>query len=111
MELESLLSHAHGLKELILEFVEFDDMSARRVDPTPHEALVVLDSLDVSNLATEAVDAMLSTFTMVNIQHLQSLRVGEDVPLIPLLRVNSQTLQDVQCLRPLNEFSAYNPLS
>jgi hypothetical protein len=42
-ELESLLSHARGLKELILSDVFFEDRSADPGDPVSQDALVILD--------------------------------------------------------------------
>ncbi|KAJ7277674.1 hypothetical protein C8J57DRAFT_1713389 [Mycena rebaudengoi] len=64
MELESLLSHAHGSRELTLGIIKIDkyEISAHPADPASHEALVVLDSLDVGfeyMVARDAVDAML----------------------------------------------------
>jgi hypothetical protein len=115
MELEYLLSHAHGLKELILDMISFEDTSARPANAPSHEPLVVLDSLDVGldgtlrdDVIAAGVDAMLSTFSMVDIKHLQSLRVMEVTPLLPFLRANSRTFQKVQTRQPLG---ASKPLS
>jgi hypothetical protein len=102
MELESLLSNAHGLKELALE-VDFDDMSARQADPVSHEARVVLDSLKLDfpvRVAKHAPDAMLSTFSTLDIIHLRSLDVIMSTPLIPLLKANAGTVQRVRCYYP-----------
>ncbi|KAJ7251751.1 hypothetical protein C8J57DRAFT_1520559 [Mycena rebaudengoi] len=108
MELESLLSHAHGLKELTLNNIDFDDTFARPADPASHKALIVLDSLDVEldpRVAFSEQDAMLSTFSRLDIRHLRSLHVVGYTPLIPLLRVNSRTLQKVRCIQPDTELS------
>jgi hypothetical protein len=100
MELESLLSHAYGLKELILEEITFDNLS-RPADLASHEALVVLDSFQLHSYghhqaAEDVVDAMLSTFSKLDIRHLRSLHVAHAVPLLPLLRANARTLQRIQ---------------
>jgi hypothetical protein len=110
MELESLLSHARGLKELSLNLINLDDTSTRPADSVSHKPLVVLDYLDVlfdHRVATEAVDAMLSTFSVLDIRHLRSLRVGPFNPLIPLLRVNSGTLERVQYYVPFRPYHLF----
>ncbi|KAJ7218904.1 hypothetical protein C8J57DRAFT_1537265 [Mycena rebaudengoi] len=103
LELESLLSHATGLKALTLEAVEFDNTNARRADPVSHEPRIILDSLEVTldnRLADDAVDAMLSSFTTLDIKHLRSLDVQMWTPLIPLLKANARTVQKVRYYLP-----------
>jgi hypothetical protein len=99
LELESLLSHASGLKALTLKGVKFENTDARRADPVSHEPRIILDSLEVSRLLHGAVDAMLSSFTTLDITHLRSLDVSMWTPLIPLLKANAQTVQKVRCLQ------------
>ncbi|KAJ7286597.1 hypothetical protein C8J57DRAFT_1497246 [Mycena rebaudengoi] len=68
-ELELLLSHAIGLKALILDRVSFDDsFVVRRVDflCEPHPIILESPTLD----SFDAVDAMVSSFRIVDIQHL-----------------------------------------
>jgi hypothetical protein len=59
------------------------------------------------HVVAAGVDAMLSTFTTVDIRHLRSLRVGNYAPMIPFLSANSGTLRKVRCHRPA---SASTPL-
>jgi hypothetical protein len=109
MELESVLGHANGLKELILNSVIFEDVSARRAGPVSHEPRVVLDSLKLDfpvlvdfpeRVAKHALDAMLSTFSTPDITHLRSLDVSMYTPLLPLLKANARTVQKVRCYYP-----------
>ncbi|KAJ7266675.1 hypothetical protein C8J57DRAFT_1617852 [Mycena rebaudengoi] len=92
-DFEILLSHATGLKALTLGNIRFDNPSVHRVD-VPHEVRVVLESFELE-LGMEAVDAMVSSFSTVDIKHLKSLVVHFS-RLIPLLRVNAQTIQKVR---------------
>jgi hypothetical protein len=94
-ELELLLSHATGLKALTLGFIHFENPSVGRVD-VPHEVRVVLESLELE-LEKDVVDAMVSGFSTVDIKHLKSL-VSNSSPIIPLLRVNAQTIQKVRII-------------
>ncbi|KAJ7277908.1 hypothetical protein C8J57DRAFT_1465741 [Mycena rebaudengoi] len=95
-DLEWLLSHAAGLKELILDRISFDDPSAYpfRRDNVPYESRVVLESLTLDSMRA-AVDVMVSSFSTVDIKHLQSLVVAS-TPIFALLKANVQTLQKVR---------------
>jgi hypothetical protein len=72
LEIESLVSHASNLKELDLGVLNHDDMSVRHGDPVSHEERVVLDSLTLTihGTADHVVDAMLSSFRVLDIRHL-----------------------------------------
>ncbi|KAJ7278201.1 hypothetical protein C8J57DRAFT_1465405 [Mycena rebaudengoi] len=72
-EFESLLSHATSLKALTLGRIAFENPFTRRVDSC-HEVHVVLESLELE-LERDVVDAMVSSFSTVDINHLQSLNV------------------------------------
>ncbi|KAJ7266838.1 hypothetical protein C8J57DRAFT_1718067 [Mycena rebaudengoi] len=98
-EFELLLSHATSLKALTLVRIAFENPSIRRVD-LPHEVRVVLESLELK-LEIDVVDAMVSNFSTVDIRHLTSLIVTS-THIIPLLRVNAQTIQKVQSCFSLN---------
>ncbi|KAJ7278200.1 hypothetical protein C8J57DRAFT_1713121 [Mycena rebaudengoi] len=98
-EFELLLSHATSLKALTLGRIAFENPSIRRVD-LPHEVRVVLESLELK-LEIDVVDAMVSSFSTVDIRHLTSLIVTS-THIIPLLRVNAQTIQKVQSCFSLN---------
>ncbi|KAJ7277911.1 hypothetical protein C8J57DRAFT_1308207 [Mycena rebaudengoi] len=92
--LESFLSHATGLKELILDEISFDNPSAYPFLCMPHESRVMLESLTVDAMYT-GVDAMVSSFSTVDIKHLKSLVVAS-TPMFALLKANVQTLQKVR---------------
>ncbi|KAJ7266682.1 hypothetical protein C8J57DRAFT_1617866 [Mycena rebaudengoi] len=92
-ELELLLGHATGLKALTLDNIHFDNPSVCRVD-VPHEVRVVLESLELE-LKMEAMDAIVSGFSTVDVKHLKSL-VTKSSRTTPLLRANAQTIQKVQ---------------
>ncbi|KAJ7266614.1 hypothetical protein C8J57DRAFT_376158 [Mycena rebaudengoi] len=91
-ELELLLSHATGLKALNLGGILFQNLSVRGVDPPGIH--VFLESLELE-LEMEAVDAIVSGFSTVDIKHLKSL-ITNSSPIIPLLRANAQTIQKVR---------------
>ncbi|KAJ7238862.1 hypothetical protein C8J57DRAFT_111781 [Mycena rebaudengoi] len=91
-ELELLLSHATGLKALNLGGILFQNLSVRGVDPPGVH--VFLESLELE-LEMEAVDAIVSGFSTVDIKHLKSL-ITNSSPIIPLLRANAQTIQKVR---------------
>jgi hypothetical protein len=88
-ELEALLSSGLGLKELILDGIGFDS-SVQRING-PREPRVVIESLTLLH----AEDALVSSFSAVDIKHLHSL-VLVSTPLLPLLKANAQTLQKVR---------------
>ncbi|KAJ7290313.1 hypothetical protein C8J57DRAFT_1705742 [Mycena rebaudengoi] len=91
-ELEALLSHGIGLKELILDHIGFES-STQRVS-CPHEPCVFIESLTLDSIQN-AADALVSSFSAVDIKHLHSL-VLVSTPLLPLLKANAQTLQKVR---------------
>jgi hypothetical protein len=93
-ELEILLSHAAGLKELILDHIIFHDSEPVRRSGVLDEPRVVIESLTLDSFA-RTVDAMVSSFSTVDIKHLRSLQLVS-TPLFPLLKVNAQTLQKVR---------------
>ncbi|KAJ7253598.1 hypothetical protein C8J57DRAFT_1519327 [Mycena rebaudengoi] len=95
-ELESLLSHATGLKELILVGVRFHwhhTVSVRAVD-RPHEYRVILESVRLESMAY-AVDLIAANFTIVDVHHLHYLEVI-GAPLVPLLTASAQTIREVR---------------
>ncbi|KAJ7266839.1 hypothetical protein C8J57DRAFT_378068 [Mycena rebaudengoi] len=96
-EFESLLSHATSLKALTLGRIAFENPFIRRVNSC-HEVHVVLESLELE-LEMDVVDAMVSSFSTVDINHLQSLNVTS-THMIPLLKANAQTIQKVRIFFP-----------
>ncbi|KAJ7266696.1 hypothetical protein C8J57DRAFT_1229258 [Mycena rebaudengoi] len=92
-EFELLLSHTTGLKALTLGNIHFENPSASVRGIDLPEVRVVLESLELE-LGMEEVDAM-SSFSTVGIKHLKSL-VTNSFPIIPLLKVNAQTIQKVR---------------
>jgi hypothetical protein len=96
-ELESLLSHAIGLKELLLDHIGFRDSS----ESVPHIGAldhhgprIVLESLTLDSI-DDAAETMVSSFSTVDITHLKSLVLSTS-PVFPLLKANAQTLQKVR---------------
>ncbi|KAJ7277931.1 hypothetical protein C8J57DRAFT_1308254 [Mycena rebaudengoi] len=96
-ELESLLSHAIGLKELLLDHIGFRDSS----ESVPHIGAldhhgprIVLESLTLDSI-DDAAETMVSSFSTVDITHLKSLVLSTS-PVFPLLKANVQTLQKVR---------------
>ncbi|KAJ7290319.1 hypothetical protein C8J57DRAFT_340175 [Mycena rebaudengoi] len=87
-ELETLLSHGIGLKELILDHIGFG-----KIFSSPHELRVVIESFTL-NITGTAANALVSSFS-VDVKHLHSL-VLVSTPLLPLLKANAQTLQKVR---------------
>ncbi|KAJ7238879.1 hypothetical protein C8J57DRAFT_1528447 [Mycena rebaudengoi] len=73
--------------------IHFENPSVRRVD-VPHEVRVVFESFKLE-LDVDAVDAMVSGFSTVDIKHLKSL-VIDSSPIIPFLRENTETIQKVR---------------
>ncbi|KAJ7266723.1 hypothetical protein C8J57DRAFT_1617944 [Mycena rebaudengoi] len=88
-ELELLLSNATGLKALTLCSIHFDNPSAR-----PPQVRIFLESLELE-LEMESVNAIVSGFSTIDIKHLKSL-VTKYSPIIPLLKVNAQTIQKIR---------------
>ncbi|KAJ7286584.1 hypothetical protein C8J57DRAFT_1288049, partial [Mycena rebaudengoi] len=93
-ELESLLSHAIGLKALTLFNIDFHESSAVGPVDVPREPHIVLESLRLHSMQY-GVDTILSSFCIVNMKHLRSL-VLVATPALPLLKLNAQTLQQVR---------------
>ncbi|KAJ7266629.1 hypothetical protein C8J57DRAFT_1617777 [Mycena rebaudengoi] len=73
--------------------IHFENPSVRRVD-VPHEVRVVFESFKLE-LDVDAVDAMVSGFSTVDIKYLKSL-VIDSSPIIPFLRENTETIQEVR---------------
>ncbi|KAJ7286572.1 hypothetical protein C8J57DRAFT_1708827 [Mycena rebaudengoi] len=93
-ELESLLSHAIGLKALTLNNIEFHESSAVGRTDVPRQPHIVFESFRLDSMR-HSVDAILSSFRSVDIKHLRFL-VLVGTPMLPLLQINAQTLQQVR---------------
>ncbi|KAJ7083256.1 hypothetical protein C8R44DRAFT_54888 [Mycena epipterygia] len=93
-ELESILSDSVGLKELTLNNIQFTDISASAPKVRSQAPRVVLDSLTVFAMMTDEIDAVLNTFTAVDITHLRS--VCCDRHHISLLRANAHSIQELK---------------
>ncbi|KAJ7266169.1 hypothetical protein C8J57DRAFT_1329459 [Mycena rebaudengoi] len=94
--LDSLLSHATSLQDLSLEDISFHDHSVGRPSPAPCTAAVVLASLKLKYIGKRSIDAVLATFSAVDIRHLRDLYVERTPSAMPLLAANTQTIQKVQ---------------
>jgi hypothetical protein len=110
--LDSLLSHATSLQDLSLEDISFHDHSVGRPSPAPRTAAVVLASLKLKYIGKRSIDAVLATFSAVDIRHLRDLYVERTPSAISLLAANTQTIQKVQyCFSDgaCGGFSVFNP--
>ncbi|KAJ7218186.1 hypothetical protein C8J57DRAFT_1482850 [Mycena rebaudengoi] len=92
--LESLLSHATGLKELSLNGIRFDKPSVVRPVDHPSEGRIVLESVRLEDMSY-AVVIIAANFTVVDVQHLHYLEVI-GAPVMPLLKASAQTIQEVR---------------
>ncbi|KAJ7253605.1 hypothetical protein C8J57DRAFT_627192 [Mycena rebaudengoi] len=88
-ELELLLSHATGLKELILLSRCPLPLASHCLRPCLHECCVVLESVRLESMAY-ALDLIAANFTIVDVRHLHYLEVI-GAPLVPLLTTSAQT--------------------
>jgi hypothetical protein len=95
-ELESLLMHATGLKELTLLDIKFNNAaSSHQAGPPPRGALVHLEYLKLYRISGRDIDAMLSTFSAVDIRRLRFLDVLWS-PIVPILKANAHTIQEIR---------------
>ncbi|KAJ7648390.1 hypothetical protein DFH06DRAFT_575587 [Mycena polygramma] len=97
--LESLLYIAKSLKELTLGAIGFpyghykDDPPVRKdLNHTCKEDQVILETLTLLHVTSEASRAILNRFTKVNLKHLTSLSILES-PCMDILRVNAHSMQ------------------
>jgi hypothetical protein len=76
--LDSLLSHAPGLKELSIWNVRFSERVTQRVERASPQSPIVLESLRVCDrkFSPSYLDEIISTFTFIDIAHLRFLDVG-----------------------------------
>ncbi|KAJ7848295.1 hypothetical protein B0H13DRAFT_75808 [Mycena leptocephala] len=97
-ELESLLSKAICLKELTLWCIYFADEyfnnnnGSRVRDEISSTGAVRLEALTLARMDTITVEPMLSSFTRIDLQHLNFLSLLES-PIMGLLRANARTIQ------------------
>ncbi|KAJ6583061.1 hypothetical protein DFH09DRAFT_1275428 [Mycena vulgaris] len=87
--LQQTLSNSRGLKELILMDICFADLSS---PPSEKRApTVVLEYLEVVNIQQDTIEAILNSFTLVDITHLRSISC--DRYHVSLLQANAHSIQ------------------
>ncbi|KAJ6557860.1 hypothetical protein B0H19DRAFT_1376427 [Mycena capillaripes] len=91
LELQSVLSNSIGLEELVLHNVTFSTLSAPATRSEPPR--VVLKSLEFKGMRTTHVDAMLDSFSIVDLRHLRSL--CSDRYHKSLFETNAHSIQDL----------------
>ncbi|KAJ7257265.1 hypothetical protein C8J57DRAFT_1721150 [Mycena rebaudengoi] len=92
-ELDLLLNHAKGLKELTLDTIDFKDPVVHHINGK-NEPFVVLEALTLVHIEEAPGNAMMSGFT-IDIKHLQCLNLITTA-MISLLKENEKTLQEVR---------------
>lgn len=92
-ELDLLLNHAKGLKELTLDTIDFKDPVVHHISGK-NEPFVVLEALTLVHIEETPGNAMISGFT-IDIKHLQCLNLITTA-MTPLLKENRKTLQEVR---------------
>ncbi|KAJ6579473.1 hypothetical protein DFH09DRAFT_1146758 [Mycena vulgaris] len=95
-DLQHMLSNSLGLKELMLSDIDFADITRRPSELHPEPPRIVLRSFEVFRMATDVVEAMLNTCTIVDITHLRSLSC--DRYHTPLLQANAHSIQELTCV-------------
>jgi hypothetical protein len=98
VELDGVLGHATSLKELSFHSITLADTTSPGRRPVTDIPRVVLDSLSISDMDTEVIHALLSSFRAVDITRLRSLdTTWASLTLTPLLAANAHTVQEVRC--------------
>ncbi|KAJ7697643.1 hypothetical protein B0H17DRAFT_1197304 [Mycena rosella] len=92
-DLHHILSNSVGLKELVPIKIGFTHSSPRPAEirlasPPPR---VVLESLEILYMDTHDIDAVLTTFTVVDITHLRSIHCDRYHK--PLFQANAHSIQ------------------
>ncbi|KAJ7083241.1 hypothetical protein C8R44DRAFT_862485 [Mycena epipterygia] len=98
LELQALLAESTGLKTLVLRSITFGDTSVLDERPEPHPTTapqVVLDSLQLYFLDAAQVQAMLDSFTVIDITRLRSLYL-HNTPMNSLVRVNASSIERIR---------------
>ncbi|KAJ7663489.1 hypothetical protein B0H17DRAFT_1336891 [Mycena rosella] len=92
-ELQQILSNGAGLKELALHNVGFANRSPQPCGLHSDPPRVVLESLEVFQISTEDMEALLNAFTVVDVTRLRSISC--DRLYKPLLQANSHSVQEL----------------
>ncbi|KAJ7697646.1 hypothetical protein B0H17DRAFT_355426 [Mycena rosella] len=94
-ELQTLLSESTGLKTLVLRSITFD--STELPDETPPEVVpqVALDSLQMYFLDAAHVQAILGSFSTIDVTQLRSIYL-HNTPMKSLLKLNAPSIRRVK---------------
>jgi hypothetical protein len=96
-ELHALLTSSTGLKTLELHSITFEKVEPieRLQQPVAVAPRVILDSLEIYYMGTAQVQAMLDSFTVVDITQLRSLSL-ENTSMKSLLQRNAPSIQHIK---------------
>jgi hypothetical protein len=98
LELETLLAESTSLQTLVLRSIEFwgtEPTETLKLPAKQTPSRVVLDSLELYFMDTAQLQALLDSFTTVDITHLRSLYLHNS-SMNSLLRVNASTIERVK---------------
>ncbi|KAJ6557840.1 hypothetical protein B0H19DRAFT_1290995, partial [Mycena capillaripes] len=94
LELQTLLEDSTSLKTLVLRSVMFGNTEPPEPIEQPSPPQVVLDSLQLYFLDAAQLQALLDSFTSIDITRLRSLYL-HNTPMNSLVRVNAPTIQRI----------------
>jgi hypothetical protein len=98
LELQTLLAKSTGLKKLVLRSITFENTEPAETLEMPTDwfpSQVVLDSLQLYFLGVAQLQALLDSFTIIDITRLRSLYLHNS-SMNSLLRLNASTIQHVK---------------
>ncbi|KAJ6583037.1 hypothetical protein DFH09DRAFT_1076193 [Mycena vulgaris] len=90
-DLQQILINSRGLKELTLSQIRFTDLVSRPSERTPPP--VVLESMEIIHMEKDAIQAVLNSFSVVDITQLRSISC--DRYHASLVQANAHSLQQL----------------
>lgn len=94
LELQSLLINSTGLEELVLIDIQFTNTSASEPETRPESRRIVLRSLEFVGMPIDYMEAVLSSFSIVDIIHLRSLSCDRFHK--PLFLANAHSMEKLE---------------
>ncbi|KAJ7443873.1 hypothetical protein FB451DRAFT_1295277 [Mycena latifolia] len=98
-DLENILSNSLGLKELVLFSIRFASIPPLPSEIRPDPPRVLLESLEVFQMLNDHVDAVLASFTVVDVTHLRFITC--DRYYRSLLHANAHSIQKLTRIESL----------
>ncbi|KAJ6525861.1 hypothetical protein DFH09DRAFT_1416082 [Mycena vulgaris] len=92
-ELQHILENGRDLKELMLLNIRFTDVSPRPSGVHQGPSNVAIESLQIFQTQPDVIEAILNTFTAVDITHLRSLSCDRYYK--PLLQANAYSIHEL----------------